>query len=167
MPISDIKDNTNPINPVEAEFNNRIEFLSNVVYKLEETKRQLDTLVNTHEANKINFKEEEVKLFELLKEIETRKSIMVTTTEEMNKLNNQKVKLEQECNYIDIAVAQKREYISDIQKYSDMVKTLQKEMEEFTDQHANNKKNSEEELRSTKQQIKDLHNSITLIVSKL
>ena len=93
MPISDIKDNTNPINPVEAEFNNRIEFLSNVVYKLEETKRQLDTLVNTHEANKINFKEEEVKLFELLKEIETRKSIMVTTTEEMNKLNNQKVKL--------------------------------------------------------------------------
>lgn len=167
MPLSSNEEqNKSPMNPVEAEFNNRIEFLSNVVYKLEDTKRQLDSIVSTHAAHQINFKEAETKLYEILNDIESRKNIILQISQEINKLSAQKVTLQNECTSLDVIVSQKKEYVNDIENLSNGVKLLQKEMEEFSDQHSTNKRNADDELKSIKNMIKDLHHNIGLIANK-
>jgi len=151
--------------PLVKQYQDKIETLSGFIYKLEDVKRDLDTKIAKHQANSININETEVKLTELLKEIEARKGIMSTTTEEMNKLIVKKSTLEQEIEQLNFVVTQKKNYVADIDKLQRMIVLLQKEMEQFQDNHSENKKKAEDEMTNIKKAIVKLHADLASIIS--
>ncbi len=164
MNDSNLQNSKVEVSQAEQDLNSRIEMLSNIIYKLEDTKRELDTKVTLHEGHKANIKEAETKLFELLKEIETRKAIMVSTSEEMNQLNVKKVSLEKEIEGLGNVLEEKKNTALEVEKLKGFIVLLQKEMEKFKNEHESNKTKSEQDLINIKKQIKSFHDSIGLLL---
>ena len=147
-------------------YQDKIEMLSNLIDKLEDTKRILDTKVETHKAHSLNIESAESQLRELLKEIEFRRQVGTDTSIETNKLIAKKLLLEEEVNSLQVSVNAKKEYIADIEKYPAQTKLLQEEMESFLNEHAENKRQAERELSEIKDKVKEIHSHIGVIINK-
>ena len=65
--------------PLVKAYQDKIEMLSSLIDKLEDTKRQLDTKIESHKANSLDIESAESQLRELLKEIEFRRQVGVDT----------------------------------------------------------------------------------------
>lgn len=152
--------------PLVKAYQDKIEMLSNLIDKLEDRKRILDTAVETHKAHSLNIEAAESQLRELLKEIEFRKQVGLDASQSTNELVGKKLLLEEEVKKLDISVQQKKDYISDIEKYPEQVKLLQEEMEGFQNEHAENKRRAEHELGLIKEKVKELHTHIGIILNK-
>ena len=152
--------------PLIKAYQDKVEMLSNLIDKLEDRKRILDTAVETHKAHSLNIEAAESQLRELLKEIEFRKQVGLDTSKETNELVGKKLLLEEEVNKIQVSVDQKKQYISDIEKYPAQTKLLQEEMEAFQNEHAENKRKAEQELQNIKEKVKELHTHIGIILNK-
>jgi hypothetical protein len=155
------------MSPDEKELHERIDILSSQVSKLEETKKDYDKKLADHAIHSTEFEKFQVLYNELLKDIEIKKSLSTTLAVEVNDLSNKKFLANKECLDLDVIVDQKKAFVADIEKYSEMSKILQKEMEDFQNEHANNKKAALKDLEMIKNQIKDLHSLIGDVVSKV
>lgn len=147
-------------------YNDKIEMLSGIITNQEEQKRKLDTTLASHNALGLDITKNQNILFELLKEIESKKQTSSDVGGVMTGLLNQKLILQKEIEVLDLSVAQKKEYISDIEHHQNVSAETQKEMEAFQDEHAENKKRAEQELLKVKNQIKSLYTAIGSIANK-
>ena len=146
-------------------YQDKIEMLTNIISNLETQKRELDVIVANHQATTIDYKRNQVLLDSIVQDIDLKKGIQQTTTEEMSVLNQQKFSLEKEVSALELDVQKKKEYTADIEKLANQIVILQKEMAGFQDEHSANKKNAEQQLQSIKDEIKKLHQGIGLIIS--
>jgi hypothetical protein len=146
-------------------YQDKIEMLTNIISNLETQKRELDVIVANHQATTIDYKRNQVLLDSIVQDIELKKGIQATTTEEMSVLNQQKFSLEKEVAILELDVQKKKEYTADIEKLANQIVILQKEMAGFQDEHSANKKNALQEMENIKSEIKKLHQGIGLIIS--
>jgi len=154
--------------PMEIqELNNRIGELSSIISRLEDRERELNSIINNHESKVSKYKEMEAVYNEMVNVIEDKRLVITSVTKEVSDLFDKVSSLKNEIKLLDYAIAEKKAYVADVEKYKGMVVVLQKEMNEFQDKHENNKKISETHLKNIKEKIKDLHSSFTLIVNNL
>lgn len=150
--------------PQVKAYTDKIEMLTGIVSKLEDTKRELDVIVANHQANTIEYQEKQVLLSEIVKDIEIKEGIKTKTTEEMNKLNNDKFNLNKEVEELNLVVEEKKKYVSDIETLKNQIATLQKEMETFQNEHSDNKVKAVNEINEIKLQVKKIHEHIGLLL---
>lgn len=151
--------------PLVKAYQDKIEMLAGLIDTLENTKRDLDTKLASHQANQIDYEKLQTLLFELNKEVDRMQGVKSVTGEEMTKLNAEKFALQQTVESLNNLVQQKNDYISDIESFPPKIKILQEEMEGFQDEHATNKKNAQQELDSIKGDITNLYKQIGSIIN--
>lgn len=147
------------------EKNKIIASLSFQIQGLEDSIKELDNTLATHPANQTEYKQNQILLTELLKNIEDKRGINTAITVEMNDLAHKKFLAEQQLEPLEKLVAEKQGYVADIEKYKGLVIIVQREMETFQDQHASNKRIATQELEDIKSEVKKLHELIGKILT--
>ena len=146
-------------------YQDKIEMLVNVISKLESTKKDLDTTISNHQANGEEYQKKQTLLKEINKDIENKKIIQSQVTESTDALNLRKNELSKEIEKLEKLSSGKGEYVSDIEKLQNQIIVLQKEMETFQNSHTENKNIANIELSNIKQEIKDLHQKLGLLIN--
>lgn len=164
MPTSEEIDEKNA--PLVKAYQDKIEMLSGLIDKLEDTKRTLDTKVASHQAHGLNIEAAETNLRELLKEIEIKNNLTTETSTELGVLLSKKTSLQGEIDSLQTSVDIKKEYLADIESYPPKIKALQEDMEKFHDDHAEAKKTAQQELSEIKNQVENIHTHIGKILDK-
>lgn len=149
------------------EKNKQIASLSFSIQKLEDEKKLLEKTIQEHSANQIEYKNNQILLNELIKDIEAKKGIQIILTTEVNEIANKKFLLNQEIELLEKVVTEKKEYIVDVDKFKQMTIVLQKEMETFQDEHSTNKKNASVEIQKIKEEFIKLNDALGNIITNI
>lgn len=152
--------------PIEVEeLHTTISELSGEVSRLEDKKKELeDNLVNPSVYLEYYLKHQDI-LTELKNEIENKKGIIQSHSNEISSLGNKKSILSRELSSLETVVNEKKTYISDIEKYKKSIVILQQEISDFKNKHEENKKIAQAELKDITDKIQLLKNSIANVTS--
>lgn len=151
-------------NKDEQALHDNIEHLHTVVSGLEERKKELDLIVENHQANDIEYKRSQVLLNELLKDIEIKKGIIETVTGEMNVVSNDLFLAKKELEEVNLLVEKKAGLIIDVEKLQGNVVSIQGDMEKFEDDFQENKKLKQKEADEFNAKLVALHQSLQVII---
>lgn len=150
----------------EKVLNARIEGLSTIVGNLEEQKRGLDSSLQNHQFNEIEYKRVQILLSQINKDIGEREIILGQLDEEMGKTSTLLFEAKQELEYVNGLNQKRTSLLDDIDTYQKNIVQIQKDMERYVDEFAEIKKKKEEDLRSINNKINSLHESIKEIMGK-
>lgn len=150
----------------EKTLNARIEVLSTIVGNLEEQKKGLDTSLENHQFNELEYKRVQILLSQINKDIGERTIILEQVTEEMGKVSALLFEAKKELEYVNGLNQKKGLLLKDIDRYQENIILLQKDMERYIDEFNEIKRKKEEDLRTINGKINSLHESIKEIMVK-
>jgi hypothetical protein len=142
------------------ELQNQKGMLLSEILELIKEKEKLDTIIKNHEALQI-------KDAELLKSIESRGDMLLTIDSKLNPLLDLKESLTKECDKLQVTLEEKRILDIEIKKGINAFKILQNETNEYEVKKTQLKIDANEKVKSTKETLELLKESITNTLNKL
>lgn len=120
----------------------------------------LDEVVNNHEA-------QNEKYADLTQDIIDKETVRDLLSPEVQKLAEEKIKLENECKSIQTSIEEKTKLSEEIIQLKTIVKTLQQEEREYRSAFEILKEKSTAEIRNAKDKLKFLSATISSVLAQL
>ena len=164
---SNTQSNKNEVPLEEQDLQGRIETLSNIVSNLEDTIKELNLIIDNHEANKSNYQKLLDDIANLDSEIRERKSIILSLSEEQNNLKNENSILIKKNEDLKIQNDLKDKYILDIETYKKASISAGADLQVIQTRNDNANKMYGQNIKSIKDKITELHSQIGSVVLNL